>query len=433
MPRTTLLFCLTVMSGLSAGAAEFDWPDFLGPDRNSKSAETGILTDWGDDGPPIVWHRPLGTSYGIGSVSRGRYFQFDRHGNMARLTCLDARTGKSYWKFEYRTDFYDRLGYNDGPRCSPVIDGDRIYVFGADGILCCVAFDDGRLLWKIDTAEQFGVVQNFFGVGSTPLVEGDLLIVNVGGSPPESRRFGRYDLDRVVGNGSGVVAFDKRTGAVRYQITDELASYSSPVAATIDGRRWCFVFARGGLIGFDPANGKVDFHYPWRARIRDSVNASTPIVVGDEVFISECYGPGSSLLKVRPDGYDVVWRDPPTRDKALQLHWNTPIYHQGYLYGSSGRHMSEAELRCVEWKTGRVMWSEPDLARASLLYVDEHLVCLSEDGVLRLIRATPTRYDEVAHAELRATVDESPDAANRPVPLIEPPAWAAPILANGLH
>jgi outer membrane protein assembly factor BamB len=409
-----------------------DWPSFLGPNRDSKSAETGILTDWPDDGPPILWHRELGTSYGIGSVSRGRFLQFDRHDDMAWLTCLDARTGAVLWKSEYATDYYDRLGYNDGPRCSPVIDGDRIYLCGAEGMLLCVRFDNGRPLWKVDTAERFGVVQNFFGVGSTPLVEGDLLIVNVGGSPPESHRFGRYDLDRVVGNRSGVVAFDKHTGEVKYQITDELASYAAPMAATIDGRRWCFVFARGGLIGFEPSTGKVDFHYPWRARLRDSVNASTPIVVGDEVFISECYGPGSSLLKVRPGGYEIVWRDPPTRDKALLLHWNTPIYHEGYLYGSSGRHLNEAELRCIEWKTGKVMWSEPGLTRSSLLYVDGHLVCLGEDGVLRLIEATPKKYTEVAAAVLRAEVGEGDDAVVEPVALLEPPAWAAPILANGL-
>ncbi|MCL6549156.1 MAG: NAD-dependent epimerase/dehydratase family protein, partial [Alicyclobacillus sp.] len=127
-------------------------------------------------------------------------------------------------------------------------------------------------------------------------------------------------------------------------VGEELASYATPQLATIDGRRWCFVFARGGLLGLDPIQGTIDFHYPWRSRLRDSVNASTPVVVGNEVFISETYGPGSSLLRVRPGGYEVVWRDPPGRDKAMLLHWNTPIFHEGYLYGSSGRHASDAEL-----------------------------------------------------------------------------------------
>jgi outer membrane protein assembly factor BamB len=425
MLRSGFSSCLILAAfAAAASGGGVDWPCFLGPTRDGKSPETGIVTDWGECGPPVVWHCKLGTGYGIGSVARGRYYHFDRVGDQARLLCLDARSGEFLWKFEYPTDYEDMLGYNNGPRCSPVIDGDRVYLYGAEGMLLCVGADDGSLRWKVDTVSRFGVVQNFFGVGSTPVVEGDLLIAMVGGSPPESQTAGRFDLDRAVGGGSGIVAFDKRTGEVRYAITDELASYSAPQPATIAGRRWCFVFARGGLVGFDPATGKVDFHYPWRARLRDSVNAATPVVVGDEVFISETYGPGSSLLKVRPNGYDVVWADPPGRRKAMQAHWNTPIYHNGYLYGSSGRHAGDAELRCIEWSTGKVMWSEPGLARSSLLYVDGHLLCLSEDGTLILVRATEKEFDLVAEAVIR----QSPDGP----PLLTEPAWAAPILSHGL-
>jgi outer membrane protein assembly factor BamB len=414
----------TVAVACFLAGAGTDWPKFLGPTADSKSPETGLLTKWGPCGPPVVWHRKLGTGYGIGAVAEGRFFQFDRVEDQARLTCLDPHSGTPLWKFQYPTEYEDLLGYNNGPRSSPVIDGRRVYIFGPEGLLQCVDARDGKLVWKVATAKKFGVVQNFFGVGSTPVVEKDLLIVMVGGSPADSQDAGRFDLDRVVGNGSGIVAFDKQTGQVKYAITDELASYSTPQLATIDGRRWCFVFARGGLVAFDPATGKVDFHYPWRARLRDSVNASTPVVAGNEVFISETYGPGSSLLRVKPGGYDVVWRDPPERNKALQCHWNTPIYHQGYLYGSSGRHSGEAELRCIEWKSGKIQWSQPGLGRASLLYVDGHFICLGEDGELRLIQATEKEYVEVARAIVRETADGPP--------LLKPPAWAAPILSHGL-
>ncbi len=411
-------------SGERTGNPGVDWPRFLGPTGDSKSPETGILTDWGECGPPVVWHRELGTGYGIGSVSEGRFFQFDRYEDQARLSCLDSRTGELLWKFEYPTDYVDLLGYNNGPRSSPVVDDGLVYLFGADGMLHCVRAEDGSLVWKVDTAERFGVVQNFFGVGSTPVVEGDLLIVMVGGSPPESQDLGRFNLDRAVGNGTGIVAFDKRTGEVKYTLSDELASYSTLKPATINGRRWCFAFARGGLVGFDPLRGEVDFHYPWRARLRDSVNAATPVVVGNEVFISETYGPGSSLLRVKPGAYEVVWSDPPGRHKAMQTHWNTPICHEGYLYGSSGRYSGIAELRCIEWKTGKIMWSQPKLRLASLLYADGHFICLSEDGVLRLVQATPQEYVQVAESIVR----ETPDGP----PLVNPPAWAAPILSHGL-
>ncbi|MCU0982961.1 MAG: PQQ-like beta-propeller repeat protein [Pirellulaceae bacterium] len=340
---------------------------------------------------------------------------------------MDAMSGAEVWRFEYPTDYSDMYGYNGGPRCSPLIDNERVYLYGAEGSLHGLQVSDGKLLWQVNVQEKFGVKQNFFGVGSNPVVDGPRLIVMVGGSPPESQQVPPGNLDEVVGNGSGIVAFDKLTGKVLYSITDELAGYASLKLATIRGRRWCFALARGGLVGFDPATGQVDFQYPWRAKLLESVNASTPVVAGDEVFISETYGPGSSLLKVRPGGYDVVWRDElRSREKAMQTHWNTPIYHDGYLYGCSGRHTYNADLRCIEWKTGKVMWTADRTTRTSLLYADGHFLSLGEFGQLIVFKANPTKFEPVATLEegaLRAKTGES---------LLNYPCWAAPILSGGL-
>lgn len=194
--------------------------------------------------------------------------------------------------------------------------------------------------------------------------------------------------------------------------------------ATIEGRRWCFLFARSGLIGLDPANGKVDFTFPWCARVLESVNASSPAVVGNKVLISETYGPGTALLEVKPGGYKVVWSDAAKpRGKSLQCHWNTPIHVDGYVYGSSGRHKEEAELRCVELATGKVMWREPDLSRTSLTLIDGHFLCLGEDGVLRLLKVNPVKYEEVSQVILR---DKDGTA------LLHYPCWAAPVVSHGL-
>ena len=360
-------------------------------------------------------------------ISEGRLFQFHRLEDRATLTCMASETGAELWNFDYESHYADNFGYDNGPRCSPVVDDDRVYIFGAEGMLHCVSAVDGKLIWKVDTTADFNVVQNFFGVGSTPIVEGDLLIVLVGGSTKDSRPSSPDRLDMVRPNGTGIVAFDKRTGEVKYKITDELASYAAPVVASIGGRRWCFVFARGGLVGFEPATGQVDFHYPWRAEDLFSANASTPVVVDDMVFISECYGPGSSLLKARPGGYDVIWSDPPAfrAKKSMQTHWNTPVHHEGYLYGSSGRHPNNAELRCIELKTGKVKWSQPDLSRASLMFADGHFVCQCEYGQLLLIKANPEKFEAVA-----AVMLPDPDDPSRP--LLEYPAWSAPILSHGL-
>jgi outer membrane protein assembly factor BamB len=347
------------------------------------------------------------------AVSRGRLFFFDRHGNLARLTCMKSETGRELWRSEYRTDYEDYYELSNGPRATPVVDDDRVYTFGVEGILRCHRTVDGRLLWSIDTRRAFGVVQNFFGVASTPVVEGDLLIALIGGSPP-----GAPDIHsgKVRGNGSGIVAFDKYTGEVRYAVTDELASYSSPTVVTIGDRRWGFVFTRRGLVGFEPSTGTVDFLYPWRAARLQSVNASNPVVVGDTVLISECYGPGSALVRVRPGGFDVVRRDR-GRDASLRMHWATPVYHGGYLYGCSGSGSSDAELRAVDYMTGRVMWRRPGLGRTTLLYVDGHLVVLTEEGRLLLVKATPRRYELLA---------ETSGA------LVEYPAWSPPVLSHGL-
>jgi outer membrane protein assembly factor BamB len=399
-----------------------DWPRFLGPTGDSVSAEKGIIAPWPEKGLRILWQKDIGQGYAMPTISRGRLFHFERRGTTARLYCLKSETGEPLWSFDYPTQYRDKFGYNGGPRCCPVVDDDRVYLLGPEGMLHCLRVRDGKLLWKVDTVAEFGVVQNFFGVGSTPVVEGELLITQIGGSPKGSDP---DDFLNLKGNGSGVVAFDKYTGKVRYRISDELAGYASPVLATIHGRRWCFVFARGGLLGFEPKSGKIDFHFPWRSPDLESVNASNPVVVGDRVFISECYGPGGALLKVRPGGYEELWTDKEKRrNKSMQCHWMTPIHHDGYLYGSSGRHPQNAQLRCIELATGKIMWSEPRLYRSSLLMADGHFVFLGEDGMLRLLKVNPKRYEEVSQLELR--VPGSKEA------LLEYPCWAAPILAHGL-
>jgi outer membrane protein assembly factor BamB len=301
-----------------------------------------------------------------------------------------------------------------------VVDGERVYTFGVEGRLRCLRTSDGELLWDVDTATRFGVVQNFFGVGTTPVVEKGLIIVIIGGSPPASPAM---HSGEVQGNGTGLAAFDKTTGKVRWTLSNELASYSTPRIVTMSGRRRGFAFTRGGLLGFDPARGAQDFFFPWRARTLESVNAATPVVVDDTVFLSETYGPGSVLLKIPPRGDpQVLWRDA-RRNQSLQAHWNTPVHHEGHLYASSGRGSGNAELRCIDHRSGKVRWAQPGLGRSTLLLVDGHIVVLTEYGKLLLVRPNPERYELVSELELR-------DDNGRK--LLRHPAWNPPILSHGL-
>lgn len=411
-----LLFVHTVAHSL-------DWYDFLGPERNGKSQEKINITPWEEAGPPVLWIQEIGTSYGSPTIADGKVYIFTRHGDMARLSCLESETGNELWRYEYSSDYEDMYGYNNGPRSCPIVDDDRVYIFGAEGMLHCVNANNGKPIWEVDTVKQFNVVDNFFGIASAPAVEGDLLIVQIGGSPPGTPKDIWESRGSPKSNGSGIVAFNKYTGDVIYQIADELASYASPIFANINGRRWGFAFMRGGLVGFEPKSGKIDFHYPWRHNQVESVNASSPVISDDLVFISESYGIGSSVLQVRPGGYNVVWKDEPnSRNRAMEMHWHTPIHHEGYLYGCSGRHSGGAEFRCVELKTGKIMWRSRVNERASLLWVNDYFIYLGEYGRLLLLRCTPDNLGVISQS-----VPTDKDGKQ----LINYPAWAAPVFADG--
>ena len=238
-----------------------DWPTFLGPRQDGRSAETGLLADWPEAGPPIVWHKVVGEGYSMPSVDRGRLFHFDRERDAARLRAFAIETGEELWRSEYESTYEDAFGYSGGPRATPVVDGDFVYAFGVDGVLRCHRVADGSVVWERDTNEEYGVVPNFFGVASTPLVVGDVLIVPVGGSPR-----GNHDIHegRVSSNGTGIVAFDKRNGKELYRGIDDLASYASPILRPINGRDQVLWFGRSAFWVFDPADGRVRASFPWR-------------------------------------------------------------------------------------------------------------------------------------------------------------------------
>ncbi|HEX4589049.1 MAG TPA: PQQ-binding-like beta-propeller repeat protein [Gemmataceae bacterium] len=394
-----------------------DWPRFLGPFGTGVSPETGIRTDWTGD-LPVVWQKEVGEGYSAPAIADDRLFHFDRHGNQARLTAYDADSAVELWRFEYTTDYVDKYGYDGGPRACPVVDGDRVYIYGPEGMLHCVGAADGKPRWKVDTQSTYKVVQNFFGVSGVPVIEGDLLIVPVGGSPNGQEPDDFRDLK---GNGTGIVAFDKFTGRERYRTTDELASYTSPMVAGINGRRLGLYWSRHQLVAFQPATGQIEFQFAWRSRQLESVNAANPLVVGDRILLTECYGLGSVLLKVPTAGPQVVWKDDPnSRRKRLECHWNTPIHVDGFIYGSSGR-SETAELRCIELATGEVKWREPDLGRASLMFVDGHFIVFTEFGSLLLVKPDPTRYVEIARFDLGRTGRR----------LLGAYCWAAPVLSHG--
>jgi outer membrane protein assembly factor BamB len=402
-----------------------DWPQFLGPTSDGKSTETGITTDWSNNPLSIVWSLPVGTSYGIGAVASGRYFQHERVGDVERLRAVRAESGEPLWHHNLPVRYSDMYGYNNGPRDTPAVAGDDVVTFGVAGRLSCRSTIDGKLKWTVDTNEKYGVIQNFFGVGCSPLIHNDLVIVMVGGSPPEDASLPPGRLDRVSPNGTALVAFDLATGKERWRAGDDLASYSSPRLMTLQATTVVLIFAREGLWAFEADTGKQLWHYPHRARSLESVNAMVPVVSENRVLISECYEIGAVLLEVSLDGCQVVWEDPPNRrQQSLRAHWATPILIDGWLYGCSGRNEPDSDLRCLAWENGRVAWSDNRRSRCSVMYVDGHLVALDESGLLQVLKIDPERLNVVASLEL-----DRPAAGRQP---LGRPYWAAPIMSHGL-
>jgi outer membrane protein assembly factor BamB len=370
------LFALTV----SLPAA--DWPQFLGPTRNGVSAETGLAKSWPEKGPPVLWEHEVGEGYGGPVVAGGTLVIFHRVGDEEVVEGLDAASGKPRWKFAYATKYSDQYGKGDGPRSTPLVAGGKVYTLGADGPLHCLDLKDGKKVWEKSLAKDYELRPSFFGIATSPLVEGDLLLVNVGGKD------------------AGIVAFDKDTGKEVWKATDDEASYSSPVAATIGGQRHVFFFTRTGLVDLNPKDGKVRFSKRWRSRMDASVNAAAPLVIGDSVFLTASYDTGAVLLRVTKDGVEEVW----SGRKSLSSHFNTPVPKDGYLYGIDGRQESGAGLRCVELKTGAVKWEKEGFGCASMILADGQLIALTEGGELVLIEPTPDGYKEKSRAAvLKAT------------------------------
>ncbi len=400
-----------------------DWPVFMGPTGDGQSTETGILKDWTDGKLNVVWTADTGEGYGMGTVAKGRFYHFGKFGDHATLQCRHAETGELIWEFGYLSEYQDLFQYDSGPRASPVIDEDLVYIYGVEGMLHCLEANTGKEIWKLDTVKRFGVIQNFFGVASTPVIFGDTLIVMVGGSPRESQKVPPGQLNLVKSNGTGLIGLDKRTGDIKFQCVDDLGSYCSLKLATFQDAPVVLAWMRDSLFGVNPESGEVQFEFPWRARVLESVNASMPVIKGTQVLISECYGKGAVVLELAEMSKPVsVWNDEGRRDKSLEAHWNTPIVVGDFVYGCSGRHTAQAELRCVEWKTGKVCWAEPGLSRSSLTSIDGHFIVVGEQGQLLLIKANPEKFEEVT----RYNGGEGDNVK------FVSPCWAAPVVSHGL-
>ncbi len=376
------------------------WPRMLGPSDNGKIAEQPIRFDWNGE-LKLVWRIEVGEGYGNGIVSQSRLYHFDRYGDNERLTCYQLNDAKELWQLEFPVDYQDSFGYNNGPRAMPVANEKYVAAFGAAGRLFVAETLTGKLLWQKDTAAEYNVEPNFFGVGATPCIYGDKLIVMIGGAPVDAPKMNIMRLNQRRAGDSAIVAFDLATGKEVYRVGSYLASYSAPMIINIDGQDRGLVLAREGLLAFDPESGKELDFYPFRASINESVNAAWPVVDGNEIFISETYEIGSALLAFKNEKFETIWADPKSRrEQSFRAHWATPVLIDGVLYGCSGRNEPDAELRAIQWDDGKVLWSKRTHARSNIIAIGKKLLVLDEYGLLQLVRPNPEELEIVAEMEL---------------------------------
>jgi len=376
--RSFLLGLAVATVALAASTSGQDWPQYLGSSRDGVYRGPALADTWPATGPPVVWRTPVGQGFSGPVVAHGHVILFHRVKNQEVVEALDPRTGARQWQYAYPTRYRDDFGFDEGPRAVPVVADGVVYTFGAQGQLHAVNLSTGTRLWSEDTATRFRVAKGFFGAAGSPLVEDGRVIANIGG------------------RGAGIVAFDAKSGKVLWTATDDEASYSSPVGATINGQRYAIFLTRDALVGLDPASGRVQFRRPWRARMAASVNVATPVVVDNLIFVSAEYGPGAGVLRLDGSNLAEVWAS----DEVLSNHYATSVQAGGFLYGYHGRQEFGPSFRAVEMRTGKVRWSQERFGAGSVTLVGNRLLILRESGELVLAEASPDAFKPLLLAQV---------------------------------
>jgi len=374
--------CILFLS-VSVSSTFGDWPQWRGPDRNGISAES----DWDPaalaKGPRILWRTNVGLGYSGVAVKTDRLYTMGNTRGRDVVTCLDAGTGRQIWSHSYAAK---SMQY-PGPRTTPTIDGDTVYTLSSDGQLICLSADRGTVRWRKNIVADFGAQPPTWGFAGSPVIEGNLLLVNAGPAG---------------------LALDKRNGKLVWSSGAGTGGYATPVLYTRNAKRYAAIFARRALYAVEVQTGRQAWSYPWVTG--NDVNAADPLVFEDRVFISSNYGAGSALIDFSGRQPKPLWKNP-----SMNSHFSSFVLIDGYIYGNDGfAGRRNGVFRCLDAGTGREMWSE-SLGFGSLIAADGKLILLTEQGDLYIAEATPSGYREISRA--RSIIPGS--------------CWTPPVLCEG--
>jgi outer membrane protein assembly factor BamB len=406
-----------------------DWPQWLGPERDSVWREDGILSSFPPGGPPVVWRAQIGAGYSGPSVAQGRVFVLDRQlstnaanpsdpfargsiPGVERVTCLDAANGNQLWRFQYDCPY--TMSYPAGPRTTPLVSDGKVFTLGAEGNLFCLDAANGTVLWSRDFKKDYSISTPLWGFAGNPLLDGNRLICLAGGS------------------NSTVVALDKDTGKELWRaLGTKEPGYCSPVIFSAGGARQLIVWDPESVNSLDPETGNVYWSSNSSATIRSGMTIPTPRRMDDLLFLT-CFYNGSWMLKLdaaRPAA-STLWKSQRISEKntdALHSTLSTPFLEDGYIYGVC----SYGQLRCLNATNGERIWEtfsattddgkEMRWANAFIVKNGGRFFLFNEKGDLIIARLTPKGYEELSRAHIIDPVNR--DAGRLVV-------WSHPAFAN---
>ena len=363
-----------------------DWPQWGGPQRDLAWHEKGIVKELKTkELLPRVWSTPIGAGYAGPAVANGQVFVMDRSATGERVLCLDAESGKEIWKHEYAARY--TVSYPLGPRCTPTIDDGRVYTVGAMGHLFCLEEKSGQVLWQKNFVEDFGTKLPIWGMVHAPLVEGNQVIILVGGE------------------NALVVSFDKVTGQELWRALDDReVGYAPPMMFSFGGKRQLIVWHPAAVTSLDPTTGKQIWNVPYQ--VRSGLTVMTPRQVGNRLFVASFYN-GPRMIEVADDGQSarVVWSgqsDSELRTDGVHPIIMTPVFDGSHIYGID----SYGQLRCLDASDGKRLWETLDATgqgrwwNCFLVPHEDRFFLHNEQGELLIAKLTPSGYQEISRAKL---------------------------------
>jgi len=386
--RLAILFFNTLLAAIpgilmgTPAALATDWPQFRGPSRDGVWTETGILESFPKGGVKIKWRRPVGGGFSSPVVAQGRVFVFDveliKPTARERLHCFDEKTGKILWVYAYDEPYGDRAYVPErgaGPTATPIVEGDRIYVVGANGNTHCLDVKTGNLIWEKNIGREYQVAE--MSCRPSPLIDGSLLIVFTGAKP-----------------GASLLALDKETGKEVWKALDDPVSNSSPVIMTAGGKRQLIVWSDSSLASLDPANGHVYWREPMLTSNNDSV--ATPVFQGNRLLVS------GLMLDLSADAPRFLWPENRAASKRLLSNTSTALLQGEYLFSIRGT----GEFVCLEAATGRQIWATNGLtalkngASAHITPQGNGFFLFTDEGNLIRAQLSPAGYREISRSHL---------------------------------